>query len=122
MNAPESLFMAARRQRCNPSGWLIGDVEGGLKEPRKRNHRLDAAEVGRLDRTRDGESPADALSDDGIDRGGRRDPFGPQCPSLAQQRELQAVANEAVDLSIKNDGVLADGSQEAAGAFHYVRA
>jgi len=35
------------------------------------------------------------------------DPAGPQCPSLAQQRELEAVANEAVDLSIENDWVLA---------------
>jgi hypothetical protein len=93
-----------------------------LKEPRKRNHRLDPSEVGRLERSRDTESPADALSDNRIDRRGRSDPIGPKRPSLAQQRELKAVADEAVDLSIDYDRVLAHAPQEAARAFHHLRA
>jgi len=84
-----------------------------LKEPRKRNHRLDASEVGRLDRTRDSESPAMLCRTTASIAEAEATPPAHNAQASRSSAKLEAVANEAVDLSIENDWVLADASQEA---------
>ena len=117
----------ARRSRSTVSMHLAGPVDAALhlREEARVDllvaldivaHAARRIEVDGLERTHEGPAQRQAVADADIDILDRGIAVGDQAERLLEQRALQAVHDEAVELALHHDRRLAGGDQEGAGA------
>ena len=87
----------------------------------ERLHGGDPTDVGRLDRAGQAQPAAEGVAHAGVDRLGARRAARPQAPRLAQQGELQPVADEAGDLTVDHGRLLAARPHRLARPREHVR-
>ena len=86
-----------------------------LQEAGEGDHGVEAADIGRLDRTRDAEAPADRVAHNGIDCLSRGYARCPERPGLTKCCELNAVADEAGNFLVDHNWLLADAPDQLDG-------
>src|SRR5688572_21896909 len=90
-------------------------VEMRLQEAGEGDHGVEAADIGRLDRTRDAEAPADRVAHNGIDCLSRGYARYPERPGLTKCCELNAVADEAGNFLVDHNWLLAGAPDQLDG-------